>query len=121
MKKILILVLCFAIGETVMPSKVQANSIETSTSYNSAAIQEVTNLGKLAAEAGLRVFNDYSVKLDMVLFNYYSSAYDQKKSELNTSTGGGGNSIGNISQLQEKVENHSDAFAAFFRTYSWMF
>lgn len=120
MNKIFFLVLFFIIGGTLIPQTVNASIIETRTNYDSDVIQDVEELGELAAEAGLRVFNTYSMGLDMVLFGYYSSAFDKRKGELNSSSGGSGNSIGEIEQLQAK-EDHTDLFEAFFRTYSWMF
>ena len=109
MKNLLIILLCLTLGASTSYATTCYSSSSSNIEYSQEVIQSAMSLGELAAEGNLRLFNEYSCQLDMVLFGYYSESYNERKDELNTATGGGSGTsqpdYKTMDELMKKIEN----------------
>lgn len=85
--------------------------------HSSELIEMVMEVAELDAELEKGLFNEYSLKLDILLFGYYSNAYKQKRAELNqNSGGGGGHPSGNyLSDYEERLKESIALWSAINR------
>lgn len=67
-------------------------------------IRETEKIARQDAVLNKGLFNDYSQKLDIVLFGYYHDAYRKKRDEINKSSGGGNGGADLPDQLSNRVE-----------------
>ena len=90
MRKVLFITiaLMLAVSNTFALSPVETYS--SNSEYSQEVIDNVILMGKLAAEADLCLFNEYSNQLDLFLFDYYMNSYYDRKEELGSTSGGGG-------------------------------
>jgi len=76
------------------------------TEYSSEVIEMIIEVAELDAELEKGLFNEYSIKLDIILFGYYSNAYKQKRAHINQNSSCSSNhpSCNNLSDYESRLK-----------------
>ncbi|PKQ62936.1 hypothetical protein BZG01_16785 [Labilibaculum manganireducens] len=108
MKKILIITFMLFLGITNL--KAQTNEL----------IAKTKEVAILDAVLDKGLFNDNSQKLDITLFEYYSTAYKNKRKEITQSTGSSASHPSSLSDYKERLAESKGLWSIIGRMMSWV-